>query len=601
MCAVIVLAAATALFSMAKVGEPIRLFVEDQLPTTVQTLRVARTVDALAATGTPLATASSDNERQKAFLQVDNATAALQAAMNGLSPTDTAPHDIQRLAGLLTRNLEDLRLLVDQRIEALKVKRNARERLLANLQAFKRSLIYRVRILQGDNEIIRRLIARPSPPMDRIVAMAQSSSQLIPVTRFYTEVETITGRVLAAIQDPTDSALDLSRQVLETALAEAATTFDSLPPKVAAELAQPFAELRGTVLAEEGLVALHQRELALRTETDRLIDENRKIADQVLGATSVLVHGGLDAISTAGRTTAETRQRYTLIVIVVTGLGLLGIAVLMYFHVLRNVIARLSRLSEAMRHIAAGQLDTPLPPAGNDELGQLGYAVHQFQTTAIESKRRETELRISNRKLEAARAELEANAHELEAANAKLAELSISDFLTGLANRRRFDEALETEWARARRSGQPMALLMLDIDHFKAINDRYGHQIGDACLQQVAGVISENAARAADVAARYGGEEFAVICADSDAEGARNLAEKIRQSVEELDLGHKDGPHGVVTVSVGIAALVPDDALPAKALVQAADRALYDAKEGGRNRVMTFDTNRFGIVDGDGI
>ena len=179
MCAVIVLAAATALFSMAKVGEPIQLFVEDRLPTTIQTLRVARTVDALAAIGSPLATASSEKERREAFLQLDNATAALEAAMKGLAQTDAATHDIQRLAGLLTRNLDDLRLLVDQRIDLLKVKRAARERLLENLQAFKRSLIYRVRILQGDNEIIRRLIARPSPPMDRIVAMAQSSAQLL--------------------------------------------------------------------------------------------------------------------------------------------------------------------------------------------------------------------------------------------------------------------------------------------------------------------------------------------------------------------------------------------------------------------------------------
>ena len=601
MCAVIVLAAATALFSMAKVGEPIRLFVEDRLPTTMQTLRVARAVDALAATGSPLATASTDRERESAFLLVDSATAALQAAMSGLVQTDAATHDIQRLARLLTRNLDDLGVLVDQRIAVLKAKRDEREHLLANLQAFKRSLIYRVRILQGDNDIIRRLIARPSPPMDRIIALAQSSTQLIPVTRFYTEVETITGRILAALQDPTDTALDLSRQVLEMALADAQATFDSLPPKIVAELAEPFAELRKTILAEEGLVALRKRELALRTETDRLIEENRKIADLVHGATSILVRGGLDAMSTAGRTTAETRQRYTLIVVVVTGLGLLGIAALMYFHVLRNVIVRLSRLSEAMRRIAAGRLDTPLPPAGNDELGHLGYAVRRFQTTAIEAGNREAELRVSNRELEAARAELEAKACELEKANAQLAELSISDFLTGLANRRRFDEVLEIEWARARRNGQPMALLMLDIDHFKDINDRYGHQIGDACLQQIAKVLAENASRAADVAARYGGEEFAIICADSSIEGARNLAEKIRQSVEGLALGREGGAHDVVTVSIGVAAFVPDDLLPAKAIVRAADRALYEAKEGGRNRVKVFDTSRIEIVAGDGI
>ena len=164
--------------------------------------------------------------------------------------------------------------------------------------------------------------------------------------------------------------------------------------------------------------------------------------------------------------------------------------------------------------------------------------------------------------------------------------LAIRDELTGLANRRRMREVLSSEWSRASRSGQSLALVMIDIDHFKDYNDHYGHQAGDACLQQVAQAIAARAARASDLAARYGGEEFLLILPDTEAPDAKNLAQNLCQSVAALGLAHLTSRGGKVTVSVGVAVqserLYPD----AESLLRAADEALYRAKNGGRNQVQ---------------
>jgi diguanylate cyclase (GGDEF)-like protein len=173
----------------------------------------------------------------------------------------------------------------------------------------------------------------------------------------------------------------------------------------------------------------------------------------------------------------------------------------------------------------------------------------------------------------------------LEASNAKLAALSRTDGLTGVANRRRFDEMLATEWARSQREGTSLALLMLDVDQFKAYNDRYGHQAGDDCLRSVAQTIAAQMRRGGDEAARYGGEEFAVLCANTDLAGARVLAETIGIAVRKMSLAHADTVSGIVTVSIGVAAAVPVAQMSTASLVQRADAALYQAKDRGRDRV----------------
>ncbi|WP_082532952.1 diguanylate cyclase domain-containing protein [Pelomonas sp. Root1237] len=168
---------------------------------------------------------------------------------------------------------------------------------------------------------------------------------------------------------------------------------------------------------------------------------------------------------------------------------------------------------------------------------------------------------------------------------------ALTDGLTGLANRRRFDQDLRLECERARRGHESLALLLIDVDHFKRYNDRYGHVAGDACLREIAAAIRGCIRRPADLAARYGGEEFAVLLPQTDAAGARAMAQRIVNAVADLALAHADAtPSCLVSVSVGWAAARPDlDAsvvlTRGESLVEAADRGLYAAKAAGRGRI----------------
>jgi diguanylate cyclase (GGDEF)-like protein len=174
---------------------------------------------------------------------------------------------------------------------------------------------------------------------------------------------------------------------------------------------------------------------------------------------------------------------------------------------------------------------------------------------------------------------------QLEEANRKLAAISYVDAVTGVANRRSFDEELVTESRRLPRTRSHLSLLLADIDGFKAYNDALGHQAGDDCLRQVAAVIAEGVRRAGDTVARYGGEEFAILLPDTDAPGAAVLAERIRSAVEERNIPHPTMLRGCVTVSIGVATLTGKESPDPAVLVRAADTALYEAKRAGRNRV----------------
>ena len=174
---------------------------------------------------------------------------------------------------------------------------------------------------------------------------------------------------------------------------------------------------------------------------------------------------------------------------------------------------------------------------------------------------------------------------ELEAANRELKIIAMMDGLTGIANRRYFDDYYERSWRAAVRAGTPLSVIMADIDWFKAYNDTYGHQAGDECLIQVARTLRNNIKRASDFAARYGGEEFVIVLPDTDAAGASLLAEWVRQQVFALDIEHNKSPIGKVTISLGVASVVPGQDDDAQTLVEAADKALYAAKHDGKNCV----------------
>ena len=171
-----------------------------------------------------------------------------------------------------------------------------------------------------------------------------------------------------------------------------------------------------------------------------------------------------------------------------------------------------------------------------------------------------------------------------ETAEAQLERLVLVDGLTGLGNRHQFDAVLQREWRRAVRSHTPLAFLMIDADTFKGYNDRYGHLAGDNVLRSIAGCISRSLGRPADLAARYGGEEFAVFLPGTGAAGAFTVAETIRRAVVALGIAHEGGISGVATVSIGVGCISPTAATIPSALVKAADAALYDAKNKGRNR-----------------
>ena len=172
----------------------------------------------------------------------------------------------------------------------------------------------------------------------------------------------------------------------------------------------------------------------------------------------------------------------------------------------------------------------------------------------------------------------------------KLAALATLDGLSGLANRRHFDEQLEREWARARRDGTPLSLLMIDVDHFKKFNDQYGHQAGDRCLQSVARVLATMAWRPTDLAARYGGEEFVMILPNTDTAGCEQVGDRIRSELRELGIVHElNHPSNLVTVSLGGATIWPNavqGSVESCSLVEAADQALYAAKSRGRDRLV---------------
>lgn len=178
--------------------------------------------------------------------------------------------------------------------------------------------------------------------------------------------------------------------------------------------------------------------------------------------------------------------------------------------------------------------------------------------------------------------------NELELINETLARLANQDGLTGLANRRHFDQSLSAEFSRAQREDSALGLVLLDVDFFKQYNDIYGHVAGDECLRKIGKVVAYSMRRPGDLAARYGGEEMVVLLPGTDLAGALAVAEGVRQAVQSLGIAHSGNPLGVVTVSIGVASLTPVHLKnEAVELVELADKALYKAKDAGRNQVCS--------------
>jgi diguanylate cyclase (GGDEF)-like protein len=244
-----------------------------------------------------------------------------------------------------------------------------------------------------------------------------------------------------------------------------------------------------------------------------------------------------------------------------------------------------SELCVPVRHhgeiVAVLNLESTRPAAFHGQRELLETVADQI-AGAVGNAQMYEELQVKTRALE------EANAH-LSRAIETLHRISTQDGLTGIANRRQFDETLMTEWRRASRSQSPLSLLLLDIDAFKAFNDSAGHQAGDDCLRRVAQTLSDSLKRAADFVARYGGEEFAVLLPETDATHALRFAVALREAIAALQIAHPGSPAGHVTASIGVATELPprDGSASVQQLLRAADDALYEAKRQGRDRVVS--------------
>ena len=162
------------------------------------------------------------------------------------------------------------------------------------------------------------------------------------------------------------------------------------------------------------------------------------------------------------------------------------------------------------------------------------------------------------------------------------------DGLTQIANRRRFDEFLQHTWRMTMREGREMSVILCDVDYFKNYNDTYGHQAGDVCLQQVAMAIQQTVQRSGDLVARYGGEEFVIVLSNTDAEGAANLAERVKRTIAALKIPHSTSDvSSYVTISMGVCSMVPTLTVLPESLVSCADKSLYLAKHYGRNCIVS--------------
>lgn len=184
---------------------------------------------------------------------------------------------------------------------------------------------------------------------------------------------------------------------------------------------------------------------------------------------------------------------------------------------------------------------------------------------------------------------LESEIINRKAAQEKLLDICLTDALTEVFNRRKFDQEFDLQWRIGRRNQMPLSVIMLDVDHFKAYNDNYGHQGGDKVLVQIAQQASAQVKRASDLFCRYGGEEFVILLANTNVEGALILAEKVRAAIENLAIAHQySSTASIVTISLGIASLVPSGEINAAQLIVSADSALYQAKHQGRNRSCSY-------------
>lgn len=266
--------------------------------------------------------------------------------------------------------------------------------------------------------------------------------------------------------------------------------------------------------------------------------------------------------------------RQTIVVIIFSILFFIGFAIWTSHWVTKPILS----LNQAAKELTQGKLMLVEEGTRKDELGELSRSFN-IMGKQLSNLVANLEKEVDGRTL------------QLQERNETLQRLSFLDGLTGIANRRKFDSALESDWNLALRHHRPLALIMLDIDFFKNYNDTYGHLAGDDCLRSIGNLLTKKVQRLSDLVARYGGEEFVIIVQETELAKVVDFANEIRNSVQELEIEHTTSPFKKVTLSIGVANMIPTkDTSPTK-LIEMADQALYEAKNTGRNRVALSTTD----------
>ncbi len=387
--------------------------------------------------------------------------------------------------------------------------------------------------------------------------------------------------------DDTDGLQPDEQRFVSHALAALASTAAVLSAERPGHIAQLENSCRQSLQRLEALSLADARWLRLRTKLSMVLPEifesripllknaratlatarHTRVLAQKLTSATYNYHLQLKASAQQAIGDHQQLIRQSLMGLLLATLALVAVTVGAVIHIRRNIVQRINRLNHAMQLHLSGQT-VPIPHDGQDEISGMGASFAVF----VEARRQ-------------AEQQLEAANQHLQQVNGELERLSVTDALTGIANRRSFDQQLELEWARARRDRRMLAVIMVDVDLFKRFNDTYGHQSGDECLRQVAQAMAGALHRSGDMIARYGGEEFILLLPGLDLQQAGQMAERLRALVAALAIPHQHSPSGQVSISLGVVARVLHADMRVEALIHDADDALYQAKAQGRDRV----------------
>jgi diguanylate cyclase (GGDEF)-like protein len=272
------------------------------------------------------------------------------------------------------------------------------------------------------------------------------------------------------------------------------------------------------------------------------------------------------------------------------GLAGLAISLLLLYHIISSISEPILNLSKDMNHIADGNLLINIKVKTEDEVGNLGRSLQKvadilhklledIHVMILEQEHGNTDYCLNVE-------EFHGDYKILAESVLELADFGMKDQLTGIPNRRSFDNRMDLEWKRSTREKKPLSVMIIDVDKFKNYNDTYGHQQGDVALQTVARTIKKSLSRSIDFAARWGGEEFVILLPTTDSTGASLVAEKVRREIEKAVIPCADAGGEKITVSVGVSTQVPAPGKKIAGFIAIADEALYKAKETGRNRVV---------------